>query len=118
MSLQDKVNSVPDVKIDEGTFKYIQIRISGGGSEKIIIRGSSDAGYHVDVFDDCAPQLKSLGLTVDCIGGGRIKHDVVNKTLDVYGYSMGFGRADHKITVSKLKVDYPGYNITWSNEGY
>ena len=118
MTLQDKLNAVPDVAIDEGTFKYIQIRVTAGNAEKIIVRGSRDAGYHADVFDDCAPQIKALSLTAECIGGGRIKHDSTNKTLDVYGYSMGFGRADHKITVAKLKDFYPGYKITWSDEGY
>ena len=118
MSIQDKINAVQDVKIDEGTFKYIQIRINGKDCEKIIIRGFAHAEYHADIFDECYPQLKTLGLTADCIGGGRIKHDASAKTLFVYGYSMGFGRADHTITVSKLKESYPNYEITWSNEGY
>ena len=118
MTLQDKLDAVPDVIIDTGIFKYIQIRITCNGAEKIIIRGSKDADYHADVFDSYAPQLKTLGLSAECIGGGRIKHDLANKALDVYGYSMGYGRADHKITVAKLKNHYAGYNITWSNDGY
>lgn len=117
VDIKEKLNAVPNVVIEEGTFKYIQIRISFEDEEKIIIRGS-DLGYHADIFDECSPSIIALGFKTDCIGGGRIMHDPVGKIIQVYGYSMGFGRADHKITVKYLKEAYPGYNITWSNEGY
>ena len=36
----------------------------------------------------------------------------------MYGYSMGFGRADHTKAVDKLKNVYKDYEIGWSNDGY
>lgn len=31
---------------------------------------------------------------------------------------QGFGRANHAVSTEKLKVRYPDYEVTWSNEGY
>ncbi|WP_411017647.1 hypothetical protein, partial [Salmonella sp. s51090] len=54
-----------------------------------------------------------------CVGGGRIQHSPQEKSISVYGYSMGYGQADHSITVEKLKAKYRDYtSITFSNEGY
>nr|CAH7722667.1 unnamed protein product [Callosobruchus chinensis] len=52
------------------------------------------------------------------LGGGRINHDAESKTLKVYGYSQGYGKADHQLTVDILKQVYPDYNISFSDEGY
>jgi len=35
-----------------------------------------------------------------------------------YGYSIGFGKADHSKTVELLKQRYPDYAIRWDDEGY
>ncbi len=48
----------------------------------------------------------------------RIIHKPAEKYIKVYGYSMGFGKADHARTVEKIKVKYPDYRIEWSDEGY
>jgi hypothetical protein len=81
-----------------------------------------------------APRLKELGLTINCEGGGRIKHQ--NNSILVYGYSVvrasavngsyivlikGYGQADHSTTVDILRrnyLHYPADNITFSNSGY
>ena len=48
-----------------------------------------------------------------------IEHKPAEKTLFVYGYSMGFGLADHSVSVEVLKAKYPDYtSITFSNDGY
>lgn len=37
----------------------------------------------------------------------------------MYGYSQGYGKADHSITCELLKKAYPNYeDIKWSDEGY
>ena len=59
-----------------------------------------------------------LGLDAQCLGGGRIEHRPQDKYLKVYGYSVGFGKADHTKAVDLLKEVYPNYNIEWSDEGY
>ena len=77
------------------------------------------AGFHADVYDKVAPEIEKLGLDCECVGGGRILHEADNKTIEVFGYSQGYGRADHSISVEILKKKYPDYvKITFSNDGY
>ncbi|XP_038063611.1 14 kDa phosphohistidine phosphatase-like isoform X2 [Patiria miniata] len=117
------LDSVADVEIDSsGKFKYILIKIwpkDDKNNSKYIVRGDGRVDYHADIFDEVEPKLRSKKISCDCEGGGRIQHKPQAKTILVYGYSQGFGRADHSITVEKLKAKYPGYtSITFNNEGY
>ncbi|XP_071522743.1 14 kDa phosphohistidine phosphatase-like isoform X2 [Panulirus ornatus] len=118
------LDQVADVDIDSGTFKYVLIKVHHspeGGPEvsKFITRGYRSAGFHSDVYDQVTPNIEKMGLDCECVGGGRIHHDVDKKIIEVYGYSQGFGRADHRITVDLLKAKYSGYDkISYSNDGY
>ena len=47
-----------------------------------------------------------------------ISHILKTFPYQVYGYSMGFGKANHQKTVEILKRRYPDYTIDWSDEGY
>ncbi|KYQ57412.1 Sex-regulated protein janus-A [Trachymyrmex zeteki] len=70
-----------------------------------------------DIFDQVDEQIKKhAGLRANCVGGGRIEHDPDEKTIKVYGYSQGFGKADHQVSVELLKKKYSTYNVTWSDE--
>ncbi|KAH1005442.1 hypothetical protein HUJ04_006431 [Dendroctonus ponderosae] len=75
-----------------------------------------------DKVTDELQALKSSKVIKDwrskVLGGGRIKHDPGAKTINVYGYSQGFGKADHELSVDIIKTQYPSYQITWSDEGY
>ncbi|CAH1786169.1 unnamed protein product [Owenia fusiformis] len=127
MAQQDneRFSSVPDVDIEEceGRYKYILIKVydanvTDADVYKYIVRGFRAAGFHADIYDNVLPVVEKNGLECECVGGGRIDHSPKNKTLKAYGYSQGFGRADHSITSDLLKKKYPDYSITWSNEGY
>lgn len=118
-----KLESVEEVHIDEGTFKYVYIRVyqDAGNDDRIekdIVRGFNWAEYHADIYDRIDEELGKLGLDCECLGGGRILHKPAEKYIKVYGYSMGFGKADHARTVEKIKRKYPDYRIEWSDEGY
>ncbi|KAJ8947070.1 hypothetical protein NQ318_019965 [Aromia moschata] len=52
------------------------------------------------------------------LGGGRINHDAAAKSIKVYGYSQGYGKADHQVAVDVLKKQYTDYDISFSDEGY
>jgi phosphohistidine phosphatase len=82
------------------------------------VRGFTRAEYHADIYDEVEEPLRIMGLDAQCLGGGRIKHDKANKYIKVYGYSMGYGKANHERTVDELKKKYPAYKIEWSDEGY
>ncbi|KAL0113259.1 hypothetical protein PUN28_012426 [Cardiocondyla obscurior] len=116
------LDNVLDVDIDgHGKFKYILINVQDNVNKasKKIVRGYARAQWHADIFDEVEEQIKKYaGLKAKCVGGGRIEHDPDEKTIKVYGYSQGFGKADHQVSVELLKKKYPAYNITWSDEGY
>lgn len=116
----------PAAVIDHnGTFKYVLIEAYATDPaqpdkehSKLLVRGNLSAEYHADVFDVEDERLRAKGLDGQCLGGGRILHDPAKKFIRVYGYSVGFGRADHTKTVEVLKTKYPDYTIEWSDEGY
>ncbi|XP_066595155.1 sex-regulated protein janus-A-like [Prorops nasuta] len=120
-TMSDLLNAINEVDIDEyGKFKYVLIDVQDASSKKLIVRGYARAQWHADIFEETERKVKELGkdLKTNCLGGGRILHDPDEKTLKVFGYSQGYGKADHEVTVSILKKKYPDYNITWSDEGY
>ncbi|CAD5123395.1 unnamed protein product [Dimorphilus gyrociliatus] len=118
-TMEKKLDAIEGVDIDaDGRFKYILIKVGKGSINKLIVRGYDSCGYHADILDLVEPGIRALGFEVDCVGGGRILHEPNKKSILVYGYSQGFGRADHAKTVEILKRQYPAYNITYKNEGY
>nr|XP_020039570.1 14 kDa phosphohistidine phosphatase isoform X2 [Castor canadensis] len=130
---------IPDVDIDsEGVFKYVLIRVharppSGAeaGECKEIVRGYKWAEYHgdqdsseatlstpADIYDKVSGELQKKGYDCECLGGGRISHQSQDRKIHVYGYSMGYGRAQHSISTEKIKAKYPDYEVTWADDGY
>ncbi|CAF1197018.1 unnamed protein product [Rotaria sp. Silwood1] len=118
-----EISDVPDVDIGEaGCFKYILIEVRDRGTtygkSKFVVRGDAACAYHADVLDIMESQIDPTKLTLDCKGGGRIRVDPQIRTISVYGYSMGFGRADHEKTVEILKKSYPEWTIEITDEEY
>lgn len=139
---------LPEVRIDKGTFKYIVIEVSKksekpepGQIKKCVkfIRGYLTCEYHANILDDFT--LRELGslkllftdnikgkevtdsleklLMVKVQGGGRIQHDAERKKIYVYGFSQGYGQANHDQTLEILKKYYTDYtDMKWSNDGY
>lgn len=104
----------PETVIDaDGVFKYIVISCDG----KLYVRGK-DLEYHVDILDHFAPSIGRPG-TTECVGGGRMRVSAAEKHVLVYGYSRGFGRADHSLTAAALRRHLgPEWEIETSDEGY
>ncbi|KAH8383283.1 hypothetical protein KR009_007716 [Drosophila setifemur] len=111
--------SLVNITDQRSIFKYIQIVvIAEGMASKTVIRGFADCTYHADIFDREEALLAKSGLKADCPGGGRIEHDPEKKYLKVYGYSQGFGKADHAQSKQILQTKYPDYTIEVSDDGY
>jgi phosphohistidine phosphatase len=115
--------AVAEVDIDKGVFKYVQIRVYRDDGEetreeKDLVRGYTFAEYHADVYDRTEAEVTEAGLDCECLGGGRIEHSEERRYIKVYGYSMGFGKANHERSVAILKRAFPDYTIEWSDEGY
>ncbi|XP_004593494.2 14 kDa phosphohistidine phosphatase isoform X2 [Ochotona princeps] len=116
---------VPDVDMDaDGVFKYVLIRVRSApsgpqpGESKEVVRGYKWAEYHADIYDKVSGELQKQGYECECLGGGRISHQSQDRRIHVYGYSMGFGRAQHSVTTEKIKAQYPDYEVTWADDGY
>ena len=114
-------------KIDEeGIFKYIQIECINKEKKedrKIIIRGDAGSSYHKDIYkkfiiDIMNSNDKDLkeNYEYECIGGGRI--EIKSNSILIYGYSSGYGQADHSKTKEIVQKFYPTYKIEISDEGY
>ncbi|XP_007245488.2 14 kDa phosphohistidine phosphatase [Astyanax mexicanus] len=113
--MADSLDKVPDVEIDsEGKFKYILVRVKvkGGTDHKDIVRGTKSAEYHNHIFEKVNPALEALGVECSVLGGGKIEHNNTEKKLRVFGESTGYGKADHAVTVEKLKTVFKDYEIT------
>uniref|UniRef100_A0A914USK1 14 kDa phosphohistidine phosphatase n=1 Tax=Plectus sambesii TaxID=2011161 RepID=A0A914USK1_9BILA len=114
------MDAVENVDIDgSGKFKYILIKVTDKATKesKFIVRGYERCGFHGDILDEVEPALQSK-YTLDCVGGGRIIHHPDKKQIEVFGYSQGYGQADHAKSIAILKTRYPDYSFTKSNEGY
>ncbi|KAE8582112.1 hypothetical protein XENTR_v10019955 [Xenopus tropicalis] len=113
---------IPEVDIDpDGTFKYVLIRVhikEGSEEYKDIVRGYGWAEYHADIYDKVSADVEKGVYDCECLGGGRIRHASQAKKIHIYGYSLGFGRARHAVTMEKVKAKYPDYEVTWADEGY
>jgi hypothetical protein len=79
------------------------------GEKRFIVRGYGWAEFHADIYEKVEEQLGKVKST--CVGGGRIQHDSANKQILVYGYSVGFGCADHSVAVKLLKEKYPDCKV-------
>jgi phosphohistidine phosphatase len=44
--------------------------------------------FLADIFDRVSQQIDTHQYKLDCVGGGRIEHDVNKKVIKVYGYSQ------------------------------
>ena len=53
-------------------------------------------------------------------GGGRICLELEEKSCNIFGFSYGFGKADHEFATEVVRADarYADFEITWSDDGY
>lgn len=122
----DSANSgdgaIPSVSIEEGAYKYVLITANTPSNKsRIFVYSKRNAQYHRNVAEYLLPQLEGEGYSdIRIKGGGRILRDDASKKVHIFGYSYGFGRADHELAkrIVEQSVNYSGYRVTWSNDGY
>ena len=114
---------IPSVQIDEGANKYVLISAKAPNSDKssLYVTSKKGASYHRNAAEPFVAKLEKNGYTaIEILGGGRIFCDEHEKKISIFGYSYGFGRADHaksKAVIDKEKR-YEGFDVSWSNDGY
>lgn len=115
-------DDIVDYEIDDGTFKYVMMRIFDVyGNSKLIIRGNKYKTYHRNILESMDALIEDKKLKINCLGGGRMHHDPVKRTLFIYGYSSEFGAAVHEVTACMSRIWLPLYhktNINVSYDGY
>ena len=115
-----KLDEFDPVEIDDGVQKYVLIQATDPESEvsRYFVRGDVAAEYHKDAARATVDRMMDAGLKVNVTGGGRIRLSLAEKSVRIYGFSYGFGLADHSISQQVCEGKYPGFDISWSNEGY
>jgi phosphohistidine phosphatase len=111
----------PNVTIDDGAHKYVLISAVRHNERQHFVVSRRGAAYHKDAAEPVVEALERSGYTsIAILGGGRIRLDKDNATISIYGYSYGFGLADHELSKSIIQKDprYESFEITWSNDGY
>lgn len=79
------------------------------------------AAYHRNAAEPLVERLQSNGYrNIHVMGGGRLHLNSEDKKIHIFGFSYGFGLADHAISKRVIEQDerFQDYEITWSNEGY
>jgi len=133
--LSSSLKWIETVKITPGRHKYVLIDVYNERNErKLIVRSYANCGYHADNYRVGMRELRddshfsaSGGVRGRVIGGGRIEYDPESKSVNVYGYSMTFGRTPgcNKKTMEIIRKrfaeedgDGPLAECEWSDEGY
>ncbi|XP_051022181.1 14 kDa phosphohistidine phosphatase isoform X2 [Acomys russatus] len=109
---------IPDVDIDsDGVFNR---RVHYGARQGRLGHTYPEATLltPADIYDKVSGELQKNGYDCECLGGGRISHQSQDRKIHVYGYSMGYGRAQHSVSTEKIKAKYPDYEVTWADDGY
>ena len=114
---------MPNVRIAEGAHKYVLITalLPDKNQRQHFVTSKKHASYHRNAAEPFVYELEQKGYrSISILGGGRITLDKEKNTIFIYGYSYGFGLADHAISKSVVDKDpeWEGYEVTWSNEGY
>lgn len=115
-------DAIPSVSIDNGAYKYVLITATTcANRSRTFVYSKRNASYHRNVAELLLPQLESENYTdIRVTGGGRILRDDDEKKIHIFGYSYGFGRADHALAkeVVEKSVTFRGHTVSWSNDGY
>ncbi len=91
---------------------------------KTFVRGYKKCGFHQDILNHFTlrelRQIQDLrkNWTILCVGGGRIDNSLEKKHMKIYGYSKGYGLADHSLTLKMMKEVLLEYTYEISNDGY
>ena len=124
---------IETVEMTPGRHKYVLMKVydEETNEKKLLVRSYARCSYHAENFQEAMRELRKgermAALKAHVIGGGRIEYDVKRRSVNVYGYSMTFGRTPgcNKKTMEIIRKrfaeedgDGPLAECEWSDEGY
>lgn len=112
---------LPSVEVDEGVNKYVLLKAEIDGDEQYFVTSKFGAKYHRNAAEPMIAKLEKSGyVDIEVMGGGRISLDTLGKEMLIYGFSYGFGPADHVLSRKVVLRDprYRHFKVTTSTEGY
>jgi phosphohistidine phosphatase len=112
---------LPSVEIADGVHKYVLIKAERNDHEQYFVTSKKGASYHRNAAEPLIDRLQIAGyINIEVTGGGRLSLDNKTKKIHIYGFSYGFGLADHAISKSIILDDprYSSFDVTYSNDGY
>jgi len=104
--------------------KDIVISCAGGGRIQRIINNdtqiklTADAELPQNIKSYSNLDASTSSSSTPSTTSSTVQQNTNNDKILVYGYSVGYGRADHKRTVQLLQSAFPFSNISYSDEGY
>ena len=117
-------NQIPRVEIAPGAHKYVLISAHAPmdpPEKRWFVVSKRGAQYHANAAEPFVDRLEGAGYRdIRVTGGGRINYQPDERIINIFGYSYGFGLADHKLSKKVVEEDgrWVGYAVDWSNEGY
>jgi phosphohistidine phosphatase len=113
---------IASVSMDEGAHKYVLMSANDETNKtQHFVVSSEWAHYHRDAAEPMIETLRRSGYSmIRVLGGGRIHLDSQKKVVSIFGFSYGFGQADHKLSKQVVEADprYKDFKVETSNEGY
>lgn len=119
----NKFERVESVSIADGAHKYVLIAAREPGSSQVqhFVTSRRGAAYHRNAAEPFVYRLEQSGYEDIAIeGGGRIYLDEGDKKISIFGFSYGFGQADHEMSKRVVLADarFKDFDVTVSDEGY
>lgn len=119
-----KWRQIPTVEIAPGAHKYVQMTAQTPTSPpqtRTFVISKRGAHYHANVAEPFSYRLEEAGYSdIRVKGGGRINYVPNERRISIFGYSYGFGLADHALSKKIVQEDgrFADCAIVWSNDGY
>ena len=109
------------VEICDGAHKYVQLTASLDGTEQVFVVSRKNAAYHRNAAEPFIDKLQKHGYyDIEVAGGGRVAVDSDERTVSIFGFSYGFGKANHELSANVVRQDerYRDFDVSWSDDGY
>lgn len=113
-----KFADIPAVALelgDERKFIVAELMEPERGESKIVFRAQRDVLAHIGLVLDLQDEVQNYGygITVTCIGGGKVVSSTQDNLISISGRSRDFGKEPNRAnTVAMLQENYPDFIVT------